>query len=160
MVDIERNFDNIVKRMEMKPFGEIMGRYDRKAEEHAKILEQLVMNYSINELAVISKETLEQEITSMCERVLNSEQTIKSQPQVPNNNDFRFLEVTDETYHLSCANSLQRTHSNMKLNKHSPMRLPPFPKSLQNYSRKDSGVNTPDSTKGPRHPANNAPTTP
>lgn len=48
-----------MKRMEMRPFEEIMGRYERKVEEHQKILEVLSMNPTINEIAVNTKEGLE-----------------------------------------------------------------------------------------------------
>lgn len=41
LVDIEKNRENIVKRMEMKPFTDIMDRYDKRVDEHSKTLHSL-----------------------------------------------------------------------------------------------------------------------
>jgi hypothetical protein len=95
MVDIEGNHENIVKRMEMKPFAEIMGRYERRVDEHTKVMEGLASPPPSSEIAVLTRETLETEINGLCERLLK------------HNND-------DEVYQSTCSNSLQRSHSNIK----------------------------------------------
>lgn len=61
--------------MEMKPFTEIMDRYDSKVLVHQKIVEALTSSPNQIELKDLNKDFIELEITNFCERLLNKEET-------------------------------------------------------------------------------------
>lgn len=51
--------DKIIKTMEMKPFDEIMSRYEKKIEEHEKLIESMNMACDFTNRLLINKENIE-----------------------------------------------------------------------------------------------------
>lgn len=59
MFDIEKNVENIVKKMEMRPFEDIMTRYEKKVEEHQSVIESTNIIVPLNDIASQTKELIE-----------------------------------------------------------------------------------------------------
>jgi hypothetical protein len=59
-MDIEKNHDNIVKSMEMKPFEEIMSKYEKKIEEISKSVVELQFDSRKSSLNAIDEASLKQ----------------------------------------------------------------------------------------------------
>lgn len=127
LADIEKNVDNIVKKMEMRPFEEIMTRYETKVEEHQLVIDSTNLLTPLNDILALSRDQIETQIAQVSDKILHT------------HTDLEALDG-DDIYQSTCSGMSNKPT-------HSPMRLPPFPKSQQlitNNSLTRSGVNTPD----------------
>ncbi|KAM3133799.1 hypothetical protein pb186bvf_014062 [Paramecium bursaria] len=150
-IDIEKNHENIVRRMEMKPFDEIMQRYEKKVN----IIKQQVNEINCNPVQKSGSFDQSQILTymnKMCYNLLlkqDSEnatrrQSIKNSDSQGYNKsiDMRVFEILEceDIYQSTCSNPIQKDTSPNKQQKKNSNPV----SSIQN-SRRESNMNTPES---------------
>ncbi|CAD8117781.1 unnamed protein product [Paramecium sonneborni] len=155
-IDIEKNHANIVKKMEMKPFEDIMLRYEKRVRN----IQQLLSEMKLESCVKINQFEQSQILTfmnKMCYNILlnDTTQSIKSRSNSINFNnpsiDMKVFDIleNDDFYQSTFSNTIKDNNSQ---NPSSPISKLPIYKSngsnaistIQN-SRRESNSNTPES---------------
>ncbi|CAD8206689.1 unnamed protein product [Paramecium pentaurelia] len=155
-IDIDKNHTNIVKKMEMKPFEDIMQRYEKRVRSIQQLLSEMKLEsgVKINQFEQSSILTF---MNKMCYNILlnDTSQSIKSRNNSINFNnpsiDMKVLDIleNDDIYQSTFSNTIKDSNSQ---NPPSPISKLPIYKSngsnpistIQN-SRRESNSNTPES---------------
>ncbi|CAD8113653.1 unnamed protein product [Paramecium sonneborni] len=155
-IDIEKNHINIVKKMEMKPFEDIMLRYEKRVRN----IQQLLSEMKLEQCVKINQFEQSQILTfmnKMCYNILlnDTTQSIKSRSNSINFNnpsiDMKVLDIleNDDIYQSTFSNTIKDSNSQ---NPPSPItKLPIYksngsnPISTIKNSRRESNSNTPES---------------
>ncbi|CAD8095537.1 unnamed protein product [Paramecium primaurelia] len=157
-IDIEKNHSNIVKKMEMKPFEDIMQRYEKRVKNIQQLLSEMKLDNSVK-INQFEQSQILTFMNKMCYNILlnDTSQSIKSRSNSINNNNnnpsidmkaFDILE-NDDIYQSTFSNTIKDNNSQ---NPPSPIsKLPIYknngsnPISTIQNSRRESNSNTPES---------------
>ncbi|CAD8200385.1 unnamed protein product [Paramecium octaurelia] len=152
-IDIEKNHSNIVKKMDMKPFEDIMQRYEKRVKNIQQLLSEMKLDSSVK-INQFEQSQILTFMNKMCYNILLNDQ-IKSRSNSINYNnpsiDMKAFDVleNDDIYQSTFSNTIKDSNSQ---NPPSPISKLPIYKSngsnpistIQN-SRRESNSNTPES---------------
>ncbi|CAD8192346.1 unnamed protein product [Paramecium octaurelia] len=156
-IDIEKNHTNIVKKMEMKPFDDIMQRYEKRVRNIQQLLSEMKLESGVK-INQFDQSSILTFMNKMCYNILlndTSQQSIKSRSNSINFNnpsiDMKVFDIleNDDIYQSTFSNTIKDSNSQ---NPPSPISKLPIYKSngsnpistIQN-SRRESNSNTPES---------------
>ncbi|CAK70735.1 unnamed protein product (macronuclear) [Paramecium tetraurelia] len=173
-IDIEKNHENIVKKMDMKPFEDIMSRYEKRVLQTKEQLQECSQEFQLKPIKFEQSQILA-DMNKMCYNLLllksddsstsdrhSLQIKLENSPKIRQNTNsspldmkvFEILEAED-IYQSTCSNPIKdHTQSPITMHKLQQQQIQisktnsnaySNPTSTIQYSRRESRANTPES---------------